>query len=157
MPRFTHESLTVWWVPTIVNKAAPTVAEITAGTILTTFTPVDGVNIGGSSNNASQAMLGDAFVAEEPGTWSRSLEITFVRDDTTDTVYALFAGGYKTAGYIVLRRTGTGAAVAAQKVEVFPVKTHEALSRASAENEYAKFTVNFAVTSKPEVEAVVAA
>jgi hypothetical protein len=157
MARFTHESLTVWWVTTITNIQAPTVAQITAGTDYSSFIPVDGVAFGGTRNNASQAMLGDAFVTEEPGTWGTTLEITFIRDTVTDTAWAFFAGGYKTVGHIVVRRTGTGAAVAAQKVEVYPVTTHEPQMMASAENEYSKFTVGFAVTSKPALEAVVAA
>lgn len=157
MARFTHESLKVFWVVTIANKLAPTVAEIGAGSDLTTFVPVDGVNTGGSSNNASQAMLGDAFVAEEPGTWSRTLEITFVRDATADTAWDLFAGAYKTVGHIVLRRVGTGAIAATDDVEVYEVTTHEPLPMASAENEYSKFSVTFANTEAPELEAIVAA
>ena len=156
MGRYTHESLRVYWVPTISNIQAPTVAQIGAGTEYTSFTPVDGVNIGGNRNNASQAMLGGAFVTEEPGTWGTTLEITFVRDDTADTAWDFFAGGYKTAGYIVLRRVGTGAIAAGNKVEVYPVRTHEPQMLASAENEYSKFTVQFAVTATPALEAVVA-
>jgi hypothetical protein len=162
MPRFTHESKSVWWVPTITNKAAPTVAQIVAGTPLTgqtglaSFIPVDGVNEGGNRNNASQPMLGSAHTDQEPGTWSSDLEITFTRD-TPDTAWDLFAGGYKTIGFIVIRDVGTGQAVAAQKVRVYPVSTHEPIPVQSGENEMVKFVENFAVTSQPAQEAVVAA
>ncbi len=158
MARFTHETLSVWWVAVLSSYTSPTAVQINAGTVLTTLTPVDGVNIAGTRNNASQAMLGDAFVTEEPGTWGTSMELTFVRDSVSasDTAWTLFAGLYKTTGHIVLRRTGTGAAVAAQKVEVYPVTTHEPQMLPSAENEYAKFTVNFAITAKPTLTATVA-
>jgi hypothetical protein len=154
MARYTYEQLTMWWVPTITVLTAPTVAQITAGVNYSTFIPVDGVNLSGTRNNASQAMLGDAFVTEEPGTWGTGIEITFVRD-TTDTPWTFFAGGYKTVGYVVLRRVGTGAPANPQKVEVYPVTTHEPQMLASAENEYQKFTVTFAVTAKPELEATI--
>lgn len=155
MARYTYETLTVWWVPTITVPTAPTVTQINAGVNYSAFVPVDGVNLSGSRNNASQAMLGDAFVTEEPGTWGTGLEITFTRDGAADTPWAFFAGGYKTAGFIVLRRTGSGIAASGNKVEVYPVTTHEPQMQASAENEYQKFTVVFAVTSKPELEAAV--
>jgi hypothetical protein len=155
MPRYTYETLRVQWVTTIANRAAPTAAELNAGVNYSAFVPVDGVNLGGSRNNASQAMLGDAFVTEEPGTWGTTIEVTFVRDSTADTAWDFFAGGYKTVGHIVLRRTGTGVFAAAQKVEVYPVTSHEPQMQASAENEYAKFTVTFAITAKPELEAAV--
>ena len=153
MARYTYETLRVQWVVTIANRVAPTAAELNAGVNLSTFVPVDGVNLGGSRNNASQAMLGDAFVAEEPGTWGTTLEITFTRDGTTDTPWDLYAGGYKSIGYFVLRRTGTGSAAAGNKLEVYPATSHEPQMLASAENEYSKYTVTFAITAKPELEA----
>lgn len=156
MARITYESVAVWWVTTLSSTTSPTAAQINAGTVLTPVTPVDGVNISGTRNNASQAMLGDAFVTEEPGTWGTGMELTFVRDVPTDTVWGIFAGGYKSTGWIVVRRSGTGVAAAAQKVEVYPATSHEPQMLASAENEYQKFTVTFAVTAKPELEATVA-
>lgn len=156
MARYTHESLSVWWVTTLSSTTSPLATQINAGSVLTASVPVDGVNISGTRNNASQAMLGDAFVTEEPGTWGTGIEITMVRESVSDTLWALFAGAYKTTGWIVIRRTGTGVAAAAQKVEVYPATTHEPQMLASAENEYSKFTVNFAVTAKPELEATVA-
>lgn len=156
MARITYETLTMWWVPTITVLTAPTVAQISAGVNYSTFIPVDGVNLSGTRNNASQAMLGDAFVTEEPGTWGTGLEITFVRDPAADTPWTFFAGGYKTAGFVVLRRSGTGAPGVGNKVEVYPVTTHEPQMLASAENEYQKFTVTLACTTKPELEATVA-
>ena len=156
MGRYTHETITLWWVTTLASQTSPTAAQINAGVNLTSFIPVDGVNIGGNRNNASLAMLGGAFVTEEPGTWGTTFELTFVRDDAADTAWTTFASAYKTAGFLVVRRVGSGNAVAAQKVEVYPVRTHVPQMQASAENEYAKFTVQFAVTATPSLEATVA-
>lgn len=159
MARYTYETLRVWWVTTLGSLTAPSAAQVNAGNDLTTFVPVDGINLGGSRNNASQAMLGDAFVAEEPGTWGTTMEITFTRDSTEGATspWQVFAGGYKSVGFLVLRRVGTGVLVATQKVEVYPATSHEPQMLASAENEYSKFTVVFAITAKPELEAVAAA
>lgn len=159
MARYTYETLTVWWVTTLSSTTAPSAAQVNAGNNLTSFIPVDGVAHGGTRNNASQAMLGDAHVAEEPGTWGTTMEITFTRDSAEGATspWQVFAGGYKSVGFLVLRRTGTGNLTSTQKVEVYPATSHEPLMLASAENEYAKFTVTFAITAKPELEAVAAA
>jgi hypothetical protein len=152
MARTTFETLKVHFLPTVANMAAPTQAEITAGDDLSAEIPVDGVNKGGSANNASQAMLGDAFVAEEPGTWGRTLEVTFLYDEA-GTAWGLF--DYRTPGYFVFSPTGVTSA--ASKVEVWKVTSHERQPTPSAENEYQKFTVTFAVTAKPNLDAVCAA
>lgn len=157
MARYTHESLSVWWVTTLGSLTAPSAAQINAGVALTSFMPVDAFNLGGTRNNASQAMLGGAFVTEEPGTWGSTIELTFVRDDSADTAWTTFAGAYKAAGYLAVRRSGSGNAAATQKFEIYPASSHEPQMLASAENEYAKFTVTFAVTAEPELEAVAAA
>jgi hypothetical protein len=152
MARTTFETLKVFFLPAVASLAAPTQAELTAGDDLSAEIPVDGVEKGGSANNASQAMLGDAFVAEEPGTWGRTLTITFMRD-TAGVAWASF--GYRTDGFLLFAPDGlTGAGA---EVEVWPVTSHERQPTPSAENEYQKFTVTFAVTTAPELDAVMAA
>ena len=154
MARGTYEILKVYWLPTVVNQLAPTVAEITAGKNLTTQIPVDGVEKGGSANNASQAMLGDAFIGEEPGTWGRTLTITFMLDralTAADNPWEIF--DYRTEGFLLF--SPTGAIIATTKVEVWHVKAHERLGLASAENEYQKFTITYAVTEAPKLDAVI--
>src|SRR3990170_5691858 len=99
MARVTHESLIVKWLSACANIQAPTQAEIGAGVALTSFIPVDGVALNPSKNNASQAMLGDAFVAEKAGTWGVGITLTFTRDDTADTPRTTFAT-YRTAGFL---------------------------------------------------------
>lgn len=153
MAKETHDPTLVYWLPA-ATMAAPTVAEITAGTELTDQLVADGVDFGGGNrNNASQAMLGGAFVAEKPGTWGANGKLTFARDDGVDAAWALFMD--RPEGYILISRFGPAAATA--KVEVYPVQAHKPSPMASAENEYQKFEVQFGVTSEPEYEAVVAA
>lgn len=153
MARTTHETLKVFWLPAVASIAAPTQAELTAGTELTDFVPVDGVEQSPSRNKASQAMLGDAFVTEKVGTWSDELTITFVRDDAGDTPKTTCA--YGTEGFLLLARYGTTAA--SDPVEVYPVQCHEPADLATAENEFSKYSITFAVTATPDRTAVMAA
>jgi hypothetical protein len=154
MARITYETMKVVWLASApASESAPTVANITAGTNLTAEIPVNGIDKGGSANNASQAMLGDAYVAEEPGTWSRTLTITFMRDVAATLAWDLFS--YKTSGWFVF--SPTGLLTAGAKVEVWKVTGHEKQGLASAENEYQKFSVNFAVTKAPVLTATIAA
>lgn len=150
----TYEGMKVHWLATVASLAAPTAANITAGTDLTPFTPVAGVNLASSQNRASLAMLGDAYVKEGIGTHTRSLTLTFTRDAVTanDTAWTLFT--YKLAGHIMLSRFG--APVAASRVEVYQVEAGESLMQPSAENELLTFQVEFAIQAYNQ-KAVVAA
>ena len=154
MSRTTHETTKVYFLTTVVDIDAPTEDEITAGTNLTAQVPVDGVEFSPSRNTASQAMLGDAFVAEQVGTWSESITLTFTRDDTNDVPRALFAV-FRTEGFLLISRFGTPEDGMA--VEVYPVQSHMVADLATAENEYSKYQVTFAVTDTPAKDAVVAA
>lgn len=155
MARGTYESYKVKFLTTIASATlAPTVAEYTAGVDLTSITPVDGLNFTPTQNNASQAMMGDAFVNEQAGTWGIGLTFTFVRDDTTDTAITTFP--YKTSGYIVNQAFGV-TVVAGTKVDVFKVQSHNPVPLASAENEFQKWQVMFAVTATPKFNIAVLA
>lgn len=154
MGRTTHENTRVFWLDTVANIQAPTVAELGAGDELTDQIPVDGVEFSPSRNTASQAMLGDAFVAEQVGTWSESCTLTFVRDDEDDVARALFET-YRTEGFLVIARFGTIAA--SDAVEVYPAQSHVVADLATAENEFSKFQVQLAITSAPAKNAAVAA
>lgn len=147
MARSTFEPLKIKFLTTIASATlAPTVAEYGAGVDLTPSIPVDGVGFSPTQNNASQAMLGDAFVTEEPGTWGLGLTLTLVRDSVADLAVTTF--NYRTAGFIVVSPFGT-TVIAGTKVDVYPVTTHNPVPLASAENEYQKWEVMCAVTKKP--------
>jgi len=152
--RTTHEKARVFYLQAVEDIDAPTPAEIAAGTELTDQVPVDGLNVNGSSNNASQAMLGDSFVAEQVGTWSRGLTLTFTRESDDDVARDLFVYGEE--GFLVISRFKAGP-VDGERVEVYPVEAHEPLDLPSAENEYSKYEVQLAVTRKPAIRAEVTA
>lgn len=159
MARDTFENLKVLFktaAPSDLN--GPTEAELTAnGTTIIDLSPeipVDGVEFGGSANNASQAMLGDAYVAESPGTWGRSLTITFMKDRAIGTeAWDLFA--YRTEGWLVFGTKTDLPFEDGDAVEVWHVVSHEKMLLASAENAYQKFSVQFAVQEAPTLDGVV--
>lgn len=157
MARYAHEGKTrVSWVPTISNKAAPTVAELNAGTLLSPFTTKDGVNPGLSPNMVDSATIEDTFDAQGVGSYGASMSLTMYRDDTADTAYNLCV--YGTNGFVVIRR-GVAAATAwtiGQKVEVYPAQMHEPLPVQTAANEQNKFSEQFAITGAPNLKATVA-
>jgi hypothetical protein len=149
----THEGTKVTFATAVANIAAPTVAEIAAGTDLSNRITADGLGTEPVQNKASQPMLGDAFVAERVGTHGVAMTVTFKRDPAgPDAAWDLF--NYRTTGFLIIGRNGSLAA--AQKCEVYPVEAQKPVPLASAENEYQKFQVAFAVTSEPNIKATVA-
>jgi hypothetical protein len=149
MPRTTFEPMRVFFLDTVSDLDGPTVAEITAGTELTSQLTVDGVGFSGNRNNASQAMLGDAYVAEEPGTWNVAGSLTFVRDDSGSLAYDTF--DYRTRGFLVFLNYG-GEVEDGNLVDVYAVASHKPTPMASAENEYQKVEVQFAVSEAPHFD-----
>lgn len=155
MARTTFEGSKVKFLTTIVSATlAPTVAEYNAGVDLTGVVPVAGMQPGGSQNNASLAMLGQAHIDEQPGTWGATLTLEAVRDTVTDTFVATFP--YGTAGFIVINWTGV-TVIATTKVDVYAVKSHQPIPMASAENEYQKWTLSLPVTTTPKYNIAVLA
>ena len=74
----------VYWLDTApADSSAPTVAEITAGTDLTSFIPKDGFKSGVSNNRVSGGSLDERFMDESMGTWSSQLSIDFFLDKVT--------------------------------------------------------------------------
>jgi hypothetical protein len=158
MARYVYEGKTdAWWVTTIANKAAPTVAEINAGTNLTNFVAKDGVATNFTNNKVDSASIAETFNAQLAGSFGSDLELTMFRDDTADTAWNLWVQG--TNGFVVLRRAvASGAAVAAaQKVEVFPAQMLEPTVANSAQDTQVRFTGGVAVTSAPNQKATIAA
>lgn len=160
MTRYANDGmLTVWHVPSIANKAAPTAAEINAGTRLSTHMTKDGIRVPSNQNMVDDAGAEDVFDAQVVGSWGGPISFTAKRNNAsagTDTVWNLIT--YSLAGYNVVRRGVTSATAVAtsQVVEVYPVQYHHPVMQDPATNEQARFTVTAAVTSTPEIKAVVA-
>jgi hypothetical protein len=159
MARDTFENLKVLWLSTEpVDSAAPTEAELTPnGTTIIDLSPeipVSGVGSGGTANNASEAMLGDAFVAESPGTWGRTMVLTLMKDRSGNSEgWGLFR--YRLEGWLVFGTKTALPFVDGDPVEVWHVITHERQQLPSTENEFQKFTVQMAVQVAPELDAIV--
>jgi len=155
MATATHESSLVYWLPTVASIAAPTAANITAGTNLSAQVPVGGIDLSSTQSKASLAMLGDAFIKEGIGTYGKSMTITFTRDAASsvlDVAWTLFT--YKLAGHIMISRFGSVAVAA--RVEVYQVECGKSGALPSAENQIQQFTNEFAI-QKFDDKAVVAA
>lgn len=145
----------VYYVPTIANTSAPTVAEaITAGTNITPFLTKDGLSTPTTQNTVDTASLNSSWDSQQIGSEGGSITLTIFRDDTTETNgFALFTRGLK--GYLMVSRFGTP--VATDKVEIWPIEGHRAIPMPSAANEAQKATVTLAVTGDPVLAATLTA
>lgn len=158
MTKRAHEEYTrVWWVASIASIAAPTTAELAAGTDITAFTPKDGLKVGATNNAIKNDDLTSAFMPEIAGSYGNKINLTLFRDDSADTAWTLFKAR-KTAGNLVIRRLTpfTTAATAAQKVEVYPVQVGQPMPEDTSENERIKFSVEMFVTATPNLDATLA-
>lgn len=156
MPKIPYEKYTrVYFLNTVANIAAPTVAEITAGVYLSPFVTKDGVQTPNSQNFIDSADITSNYDSQEPGSYGGApVNLTMFRDGTTDTAWNLVQ--YGTRGFLVIARRSTDTPVAGDKVEVWPVAMHEPVMQNTAANEMQKFTAGFAVTSTPNTRATVA-
>lgn len=145
-------------VPSIANKAAPTVAELDAGTVLT-----EAMTRGGLSTPDSGDTIDASDLASRQNKTSRgnrggdTASITCHRDSeaAADGAWDTLHPDYD--GNLVIRRFG-GSDVgwaAGDSVEVWPV---EVISRAMADagDETQRFTANLSIPGQVEYEAVVA-
>lgn len=148
----------VYWLATPpADAAAPTVAELTAGTDLTAFIPKDGFKPGVSNNRVSGGSLDELFLDESMGTWNSQLSIDYYLDKVTadNTAHTTFVQG--ATGAVVAVWDG-GGAVAASKAFVWPdVECGEPVPMNTAENARQKGTAEFAVRKAPNFHATVAA
>lgn len=151
-----HEDQTkAWYVPTIADEAAPTVAEIAAGVELSDSLTADGVSPNHTENVVSTDML-SGFIKQSIGTEGVTFNLRFLRDfDGTDEVWDTFDTRGKT-GYLVLSNDG-GTGVAADEVEVYPAEFGRRKRVATGANSHQAFTVLCTVTGDYTDDAVVAA
>lgn len=157
MSRYANDGmLRIAVVATIANIAAPTTAELNAGTLITNFVTKDGLTVPSSQNYVDNASLAETFDAQVVGSFGGPIAMVGIRDNATDTFWNLVVYGTNT--HLVVRRgfaTATAWA-AADKVEVYPIQWHEPLPMQTASNEQSKFSASAAVRSQPNLKAVVA-
>lgn len=147
-------TIKVSFVPTIADTAAPTVAEITAGTALEGFLSRDGLDTPQDGSTIDLADAGSTYNKTGAGSYGgQPVSLKCFRDDTTDTAWDTLPR--ETTGYLVVARFGSLAAT--ETVEVWPITVIARAMEAIADNEAPKFTVTCAVHDDPELDAVIAA
>lgn len=157
MARFMRKGTTkFYFVPTIAALAAPTVAEVTAGTHLSPqMAEVNGFTF---SNSPIQTPdMNSRFVSQIPGEDSTDeSSIVFYEDKSTNPIRTALAKD--TNGFIVIFSGGLAGATpaASDKCEVWPVTVSSNARRYTADNSAAQYEVKFATTSPPEQNATVA-
>lgn len=159
MARYPFEEYTrVVWVPTVTNIAAPTVAEIAAGTDLSCYITKDGLNPGGTSNKVDTGVLCNRVDGQVAGSVGYDMTLRMQRDNGSGEDDAWDLAVWGTNGYLIVRRGvlyGTAVA-AAQKVEVYKGQMLEPVMQGSAANTNQAFELGIAV-SAANLKAAVAA
>jgi hypothetical protein len=148
----------VSYVPTIANLAAPTTAELNAGTALEALITADGLTgLQPDTADVDNSALNSTFSTVTAGRASFSgTGLKMKKQSGTDTVYNLLT--YATAGYLVIRRDVTAgtAWAASQAVEVYPIVCGEVQNQDPAPNELHKYVVPLKVTAQPNLRATTA-
>lgn len=154
MARFMRKGITeLYFVPTISNPAAPTVAEITAGTDLEDqLAEINGFSFSNSPIDTPD--MGDAFVSKIPGEDTvDSSDMTFYEDDTSNPIKTALAKG--TTGYVAIFYAGLVTAdtpAIGDKCDVWPCQVASNSRMYTADNEAAKYQVVFTLTDSPSIE-----
>ena len=151
-------------VTTITNTAAPTVAEIGAGTNLTAWMRQDGLKVSVSGNTIDIADASSLFNTTDAGTRDASFQVTFYRDTVSgsDTAWTVLPD--LTRGYFVIARFGfTGAGVGTSKAplagdrcEVWPMVVTSRAPEDEGKDKAETFIVTASITTAPNLSAVVA-
>lgn len=164
-PGLVHDGMyRVTWVPSIVNLAAPTVAELNHASAIQLecqITP-DGLSRDASDETVDTSRLCSTFNTTQVGRTGFEVSLTLVRldereDDVIDEAYDTFRKGVR--GFLVVRDNISAdvAWAAAQVVEAYPVQCGTRSKSAPAANELQTFTIPFNVTGDPELYGTVAA
>jgi hypothetical protein len=143
-------------VSTIASIAAPTTAELNAGTNVSNFVTKDGLTVPAEQNYVDNFSIAETYNAQVVGSFGGPITMIGIRDNATDTFWDLVVYGTNT--HLVVRR-GVATATAyssTQKVEVYPIQWHEPLPVQTAQDEQGKFTAAAAVRSQPNLKSVIA-
>jgi hypothetical protein len=152
-----NENSWVGFATAVSNKNAPTAAEITAATNLTTL--LISINASSQGNTVPTPALDSLFETSVPGTSTATFSADFYRDTTADTAWTTLPRG--TAGYFVISRFGGAGAnnkpIATDIVEVWPVTVTSRTNSNMSSNQVLTFTLTCSVGSEPNEAATVAA
>lgn len=134
------------FVDAIADPAmVPDRTELDGGTDLTeAIAAVDGWSQ--TNNTIETPDMADTFDSKIPGSDAADdSSMTFYEDEETETIETALAKG--TVGYVVILRKGD--VPASNSMDVFPVRVASQSPEYTADNEAAKFTINFVITSRP--------
>lgn len=148
-------NIRVYWVTTIANINAPTVAELNAGTRMDTVMTADGLHRDFETASVDNSALSSTFDTESVGRRKPALGVTIKRQTGTDTVANLLA--YQASGYLVVRDNiaASTAWAVSQTAEVYPAQCKQK-SPMYGPNTVQRYDVPMASTSDPALPATVA-
>ena len=132
-----------------LTLAAPTAAQLNAGTRLETFAR-SMPNLPRTANEVDVATLDSKYEKRQVGTrGGEKITCEFLRDGTTDTAYTTLAED--TVGYFVVARKGIAGATfaAADKVDVFPITVASVVDGTPGRNDPDFFVAEMSVTDTP--------
>lgn len=149
----------VWWVGTIANKAAPTVAELNAGMALEDTMTADGLQgFAADTADVDNTSFSSTFNTVLPGRNSFSgTQLVLKKQDGTDTIFNTLKVR-NVAGHVVIRdgMDHNTAWAAAQKVQVFPVRTGLYSYEDRAANTVLRYRAPVKISAEPNQDATVA-
>lgn len=156
---FADGNTRVAFVGSIASIAAPTAAELTAGTLLQSYITADGLmGFEATTAEVDTTALASTFDTKTIGRDSFSGTGLRLKKQTygSDTVFTLLARAV--AGYIVIRRgiAETTAWTAAQACEVYPVTCGQTKYLAPEANSVQRYEIPTPITAAPNLRAVVA-
>jgi hypothetical protein len=150
----------VSWVPAIANIHAPTVLELTAGSVvdLQCVITADGLNITGETAAVDNTALCSENDTQDAGSVAYNLEVTAKRKDTPAEDVGWQTLTYKNAGNLVVRRDKPHADpyVASDDVEVYQVRCGMPVMNPPERNTPQTFVVQLFNYGDADTRAVVA-
>lgn len=156
----------VSWLTACANIAAPTVAELNAGTNLTAYILPDGLDIGMTTGKVNVGNVGSTFTLEAIGRRNPTVSLTCHHDATsgsTDPAWNLLV--YRATGFLAVRMgvdTTTAWTIAQGgggtngSVEMYPVECGEYNNVKPQPDGSWDFTVDLSVRLDPNKRSVVA-
>ncbi len=164
---FMDGNVRVYWLTALpANLAAPTVAELNAGTDITSYITPDGLDVSWATGRVDVGNVGSTYGLNRVGRRTPTIALTCHHDSTsgsTDPAWAIFV--YRALGVIAIRRgvlkttawaTGQGGGGTTGTLEVFPVESGQDSPVKPAPDTSFDFTTDLACYLEPAPRAVVA-
>lgn len=155
-----NENTWVGFKSSLANGATtlvPTAAECTAATNLTHL--LISLNAASQGNTVPTPSFDTLFETNVSGTTQASFTADFYRDDSADTAWTTLPRG--TGGFFIISRYGGAGTnnkpIAADIVEVWPIKVTSRTMQNMANNTVMTFAVTCSVPKEPNEAATVAA